>query len=160
MLMDCSTTLLWTSNLLNTQHQIFGVERSRSTSSLSPTLLSNWGSHCCRRWYLHFMWRLARILSPTLLSNRGSHCGRRWYLHFMWRLARIQKYVQPSFQGSWTEIQRWHAADETRYQTCCWVCPYVPKNMCPTSSSPRESHHDSFIQQNGRFGRVVKACAC
>ena len=94
--------LLWTRNLIETQHQIFGEESNRSTTSLSPALLSQWGSHCCRRWYLHCMWRLS--------------C--------------IGNYVQPSFKSSWTETQGWHTADETRYQTCCWVCPYLQKKIC------------------------------
>ena len=44
-----STASLWNRNLLNTQPQIFGVESSQSMTSLSPALLSHWGSHCCHR---------------------------------------------------------------------------------------------------------------
>ena len=56
-----STTSLWTRNLLNTQPQIFGMESSRSTTSLSPALLSHWGSHGCCCWSLCCTWCLACV---------------------------------------------------------------------------------------------------
>ena len=101
------TTPLWSSNLLNTHHQIFGVKSSRSTNSLPS----------------------------TLLSHRGSHCHHRWSLHHPWHLARVGDYVQPSFESPWIKTQEWLVTDETQHQTCFWICSYLQNNLWPSFMS-------------------------